>query len=235
MFTESWNERNPSLEQERRFKRLISLHSLTDSWISKVSAKNEPSHRLERVTRVTLNPNLWQFEKARIDHLPLNLEHLVGAQRIDDFLDELQETIWIIQASTLENISTSSSTQEDLTNVLQQASWNFGKTFSESIWGTAGDLSLKEAVHAFTQTHFYSEGSFITERIARHEATLIWKHSPDHDRTVKDSTAISILSSLHEQVIQGFFYTLSRSTRVRFGRTQFGLETYPYISLLWSY
>jgi hypothetical protein len=235
MPAENWNERISTLEQERRFKKLISLHSLTDSWISKISAKNEPAHRLERVTRVTLNPNLWQFEKSRIDHLPLNLEDLVGAQKINDFLNELEETIWIIQASTLENIASSTQTSEDLTNVLQQTSWNFGKQYAEAIWGTSGDLTLKEAAQAFSQTHFYLENSWITERMANHETTLIWKRSPRHDRTVKDSSAISLLCDLHEQVIQGYFHALSRSTRVKFGHTRLGEETYPYLNLLWSY
>jgi hypothetical protein len=235
MLPKTWNERKPTLEQERRFKRLISLHSLTDQWISSVSAKNEPSHRLERLTRVTLNPNLWLFEKSRIDQLPLNLETLVGAQMIDDFLNELQEIIWIIQGSTLENISSATSVSEDLKNVLEQTSWNFGKTYAELLWGPSGNLGLKESAQAFLQSHPYSENSFVTERVANHEATLIWKYSPLQNPSVKNLPSIGILCDLHEQVIRGFIYALSRSTRVSFARTVHCAEVHPHLSLLWSY
>ncbi|NDG85786.1 MAG: hypothetical protein EBX52_12220, partial [Proteobacteria bacterium] len=79
MITGNWHERKPALEQERRFKRLIHLHSITDAWITRVSNRTEPAHRMERVSRVSLNPNLWLFEKSRIDQLPLELGNLVGA------------------------------------------------------------------------------------------------------------------------------------------------------------
>ena len=112
--TQAWNERRSTLEQERRFKRLISLHSLSDSWIQTLSPKESASHHLERMAKVTLNPNLWQFEKNRLDHLPLNLEELVGAQEIDAFLTELESTIWIIQASTLENAETEAASRGEM-------------------------------------------------------------------------------------------------------------------------
>ncbi|NBO19855.1 MAG: hypothetical protein EBV03_11675 [Proteobacteria bacterium] len=62
-----WSERKSSIEQERLFKRLIALHTLTDAWIQTLSPKEAPSHHLDRMAKVTLNPNLWQFEKNRLD------------------------------------------------------------------------------------------------------------------------------------------------------------------------
>ncbi len=228
----TWNERNPAFEQERRFRRLIALHSLTDAWVLRVSNRKEPAHHLERVSRVNLNPSLWLFEKSRIDELPLELRELVGAQSVDGFLDELREFIWIIQASTLETIVSASSERADLLNVLQQTSWNFGKTLAESIWGTPGDFGVQEATRAFLQSNPYDDRAFLPVRISGRESILIWKRSPLQDRAVKDSPAISELCDLHEHAIRGFFYALCRTGTLEPRRTRLGEAVHPEFTLL---
>ncbi|MBU6154546.1 MAG: hypothetical protein KGP28_09625 [Bdellovibrionales bacterium] len=226
-----WNERRSTLEQERRFKRLISLHTLSDYWIRTLSPQQAASHHLERMAKVTLNPNLWQFEKNRLDQLPLNLEELVGAQEIDTFLSELESTIWIIQASTLENAETASSNRRELQNILEQASWNHGKLHAETIWGTQGNLNLREGVEAFLKTHVYGNQSFLKERDSFREITLIWKHSPLQTPSLMDSPVAELLCTLHEHWIRGFFYGASRNTRVECKRTLIRTESFPHLIL----
>ncbi len=228
---QTWNERRSTLEQERRFKRLIALHSLSDSWIRTLSPKESASHHLERMAKVTLNPNLWQFEKNRLDQLPLNLEELVGAQEIDGFLNELESTIWVIQTSTLENAETEASNQGEMKNILEQASWNHGKLHAESIWSERGNFNLREGVEAFLKTHVYGQGSFLKERDSVREITLIWKHSPRQNPTLQNSSALELLCALHEHWIRGFFYGASRNTSVRCGTTRILEESYPYFTL----
>ncbi|NDG83468.1 MAG: hypothetical protein EBX52_00330, partial [Proteobacteria bacterium] len=138
----------------------------------------------------------------------------------------------IIQASTLENISGASSEPDALTNVLEQTSWNFGRNFAESVWGTAGDMTVREATRAFLQSQFYGEKTFLPERITDREAILIWKHSPLQEKAVKDSPAISMLCNFHEHVIRGFFYALSRTGKLDTGRTRLGETTHPCFTLL---
>jgi len=226
-----WSERKSTLEQERKFKRLITLHTLTDAWIQTLTPKAPASHRIERMARVTLNPNLWQFEKARLDHLPLHLEELVGAQEIDTFLNELKETIWIIQASTLESAETGASDSAELKNVLEQASWGHGKLHAESIWGPRGNFSLEEGFQAFMETHVYGTGIFLPERISSREITLIWRHSPLHDPALKNSSSVHLLCALHQHWIKGFLYGVSRDTKVESGITDLNGERYPHFTL----
>jgi hypothetical protein len=229
--TQAWNERRSTLEQERRFKRLISLHSLSDSWIQTLSPKESASHHLERMAKVTLNPNLWQFEKNRLDHLPLNLEELVGAQEIDAFLAELESTIWIIQASTLENAETEAASRGEMKNILEQASWNHGKLHAETIWGNRGNFNLREGVEAFLKTHVYGNGSFLKERDSNREITLIWKQSPRQNPSLQNSPALDLLCALHEHWIRGFFYGASRNSSVQCGLTRIREESFPHFTL----
>jgi hypothetical protein len=226
-----WNERKSTMEQERRFKRLTSLHSLSDSWIQTLSPKEAASYRLERMAKVTLNPNLWQFEKNRLDQLPLNLEELVGAQDIDSFLAELESTIWIIQASTLENAETDATNRGELKNILEQASWNHGKLHAESIWGNPGNFNLREGVEAFMKTHVYSGAGFLIERNSPREITLLWKQSPRQNPSLRNSPALDLLCDLHEHWIRGFFYGASRNTAVSIAPTRLGEEVFPRFTL----
>ncbi len=226
-----WHERRSTLEQERRFKRLIALHTLCDSWIRAISPKETPSHHLDRMAKVTLNPNLWQFEKNRLDHLPLHLEELVGAQEVDAFLDELESTIWIIQFSTLENAETDQANRRELQNILEQESWNHGKLHAETIWGTRGNFNLREGVEAFLKTHCYGNQGFLKERDSSREISLIWKRSPLQNPSISNSPVAELLCTLHENWIRGFFYGASRNTRVECGRTLIHGESFPHFTL----
>ncbi len=229
-----WHERKASLEEERRFRRLIALHSLTDAWTGSILSKTEPAHRMERMTRVTLNQNLWQFEKARIDELPLNLEDLVGSQRIGDFLEELEETVWIIQGSTAENVISRTENPAETANVLQQASWNHGRSFMDAIWGGSGDLPLRDASRAFLESQLYGERAFLPERESDREVALIWKKSPLRNPALQSSEGIGLLLDLHEHFIRGCFYSLSRAVRMSAAKTELAGTACVRFSLLWS-
>jgi predicted RNase H-like HicB family nuclease len=228
----AWNERPSTFEQERRFRRLTALHTLTDAWIHAIHPEEESSYRIARMERVTLNQNLWLFEKSRLDALPLRLEHLVGAMEIDAFLDELRDTIWIIQASTIENVLSQREDPAEIATVLQQASWKHGRDYAESIWGTDGGMSRESAFDALMQSHIYEPQSFWLERKSTQEISFLWKKSPYQIGILKTSTALSHLGATHEHWIKGFIYGVSRQTRVITGESRLQESAHPRFILL---
>jgi hypothetical protein len=212
--TGPWHLRVPTIEQENRFQRAILLHQLTDAWIKEMSGRSERPFEIERMSRVTLNPNLWLFEKTRLDDLPLDLGKLVGAQTIEEFLDELETTIQVIQLSTLENAFQDQPRPEELKNVLQKASWNHGKTRAEVIWKGGHMEEPVLAFHAFLEGCPFPPKSFLAERTCRTEFTFLWCHPPSRNRTLKDSSGAPLMESLYEEWIRGYFYTLGRALRL---------------------
>jgi hypothetical protein len=227
-----WNERPSTFEQERRFRRLTALHTLTDAWIHEIHPEEESSYRIARMERVTLNQNLWMYEKSRLDELPLRLEQLVGAMGIDEFLDELRDTIWIIQASTMENALSQGADPAEISTVMQQASWKHGRDYSESIWGTEGRMSRESAFEALIQSNFYEPQAFWLERKSNQEISFLWRKSPYQIGILRTSAVLPHLSSAHEHWIKGFIYGVSRQTRVIAGETRLQESTHPHFILL---
>ncbi len=212
--TGPWHLREPSIEQEHRFQRAITLHSLTDAWIRELNGKHERPFAIERMTRITLNPNLWLFEKKRLDDLPLDLGKLVGSQNIEEFLYELETTIQVIQISTLENATQAMSETQELKSVLQKASWNHGKIRAEVIWKGGWMEDAETAFHAFLEGCPFTPGSFMAERTSKTEFTFLWTQPPGRLRMLKDSPCVHLMENLFEEWIRGYFYTLGRTLRL---------------------
>jgi hypothetical protein len=231
-FENGWNERPSSFEQERRFRRLTALHTLTDAWIHAISPEEQSSYRLARMERMTLNQNLWLYEKTRLDALPLRLDQLVGAMTLDEFLDELKDTIWIIQAATIENVLSQGSDPAEIASVLQQSSWKHGRDHAESIWGTDGRMSRDSAFEALMESHIYDPHAFWLERKSEHEISFIWKKSPHQLGILKTSSGLPLLGATHEHWIKGFIYGVSRQTRVIAGETRLLDSAHPHFILL---
>lgn len=233
--THPWHERNSKLEEERRFKQLLSLHGMTDAWIYAITPGDEKSHHLERLPKITLNQNLWFLEKMRLDEMPLALHELVGSQSIPDFLRDFSSTLWIIQLSHLENAIAQTEDREGLINLLQKTSWNYGKKCCEQLWDLTRFDTLKAAFQAFLQSHFYETNSFLLEREANHELSFLWIHSPLQHTDLKESPEIKTLCNLHEEWMRGFFYGLSRSIRFQSRVTKLLDRTYLEFTLLLTY
>ena len=229
-----WNERRSTLEQERNFERLNVLHSLTDAWFKSIQMSQDTPHRLERMSAVTLNPNLWLFEKTRLDQLEPKLEDLAGAQEIEEFLRDLKETIWIIQASTLDNALSGSKSPDELLSVLQSTSWSHGKSCSERIWGGSGNFSFEDAFSALEGSSPYGKNAFLLERSSPRELSVIWKNSPLQNPVLSPSPVREELATLHEYWVKGFLYNLSRGATLRSDFTRLQSERHPRFILLSS-
>jgi hypothetical protein len=210
-----WHERRSTLEEDRQFKKLITLHSLTHQWTQALNGPNEEvSLRIERMPKITLRQNLWLLEKARLDEVLTELNTLVGEQKVSDFLLELYETIWLIQISTLENAFSETKDPALLMNLLKNASWTHGKKTAESEWSKMKSPDLLESFHAFKETQVDGERGFLLGRSSNSELGFYWVKSPYQNPALNTSEQVDVLSALHQEWIHGFFYGLSRKIRV---------------------
>jgi hypothetical protein len=209
-----WNQREPTIEQEIRFQKITLLHTLTDAWVKAITPQGDRPHQMERMTRITLNQNLWLYEKARLDELPLELSKLVGSQSIDSFLNDLSDTAWIIQASTLENALSQTKKPDELISVLQKTSWNHGKNRAQETWRGAEMDSLSRAYDAFFESHPYAPNALLQEQFTANQIRFFWKQSPFQNKSLNGQSIVSALVNLHVEWIRGYFYSLSRKIRV---------------------
>jgi hypothetical protein len=230
-----WNQRSATIEQERRFQRTITLHTLTDSWTKSLTPNLDKPYQIERMAKVTLNQNLWLFEKTRLDDLPLELEKLVGSQTVDSFLNQLNDTVWIIQVSTLENALSQSSKEGELLSMLEKTSWNHGKQYAEQLWKKSDFSELELAYQAFIEGHPYDSNAFIEERQSSTELSFLWTRSPLQNKTLKASPVVKHLCKIHEEWIRGFFYSLSRKIKLQTIPTKIMENEITQFTLLWSY
>ncbi|MBC7396630.1 MAG: hypothetical protein H7333_04230 [Bdellovibrionales bacterium] len=211
MQTTPWHERDSTIEEEHRFKRLLSLHALTQCWTQVLD--NTDSNLIERMPKITLNQNLWLLEKARVDEITLELSALVGSQNIQEFLKELEETIWLIQISTLENAFSQTSDPALLKNLLKNASWSQGKKTAEQDWPNLPFTTLTDAYQAFTESHVNGKSGFLLGSAANQELGFYWKKSPIQNPSLNRSAQLEMLCELHSEWVHGFFYGLSRVIR----------------------
>lgn len=211
MQTTPWHERDSTIEEEHRFRQLMALHALTQSWTQVLD--NTDSNLIERMPKITLNQNLWLLEKTRVDEIALELASLVGAQNIQEFLKDLEETIWLIQVSTLENAFSQSTDPALLKNLLKNASWSQGKKAAETEWPNLPFTTLNDAYQAFIGSHVNGKSGFLLGSAANQELSFYWKKSPRQNPSLNRSVQLEMLCELHSEWIHGFFYGLSRVIR----------------------
>lgn len=220
----SWNLRNPTFEEERRYFNLIDLHKMTQAWLHELSpAEAHMAHRLERVIRPELAQNLWLLEKVKLDQLPPELSKMVDAQSVDEFLNELEETILIVQSTTLENAMEHTSDHIGLMNLLEKVSWKHGKALSERRWPNFSATDLKPYFQTLTDSPLWTQKSpkkspsevpFLLERTTQGLCTFYWLQSPHAKSSMRISARVMELCQLYHEFIRGFFYGLSRSLKV---------------------
>jgi hypothetical protein len=208
-----WHIRQPSFEEERRYFRLIALHQLTERWMREISRKDELGFQIERTSRPVLKQNLWLLEKIKLDELPPSLYDMVDAPTVGEFLDDLEELIWIVQSSTLENMLTHAHDRISLMNVLEKSSWQTGRQYAESKWSPFQANHIRSYFDAIATSPLGGQQAFVLERLTDQECSFYWMKSP-HDRpAVSRSPEIVAHCQLYHEWIRGFFYGLSRSLR----------------------
>ena len=209
--THPWNHREPTIDQNRKFDRLLFLHQLTGAWTKALTHLESPSFSIERMPKITLQQNLWLLEKMRLDEISLDLRTLVAAEDIDTFLHELAETIWIIQLSTLENALNQTTDIPLLINIFKTTSWAQGKAVAELEWKSANLTELKQGYQALVETHSDSPSSFLLGQSNSNSLSFFWRNSPYQNEVLNRSSRLEKLTEMHEEWILGFFYGLSRN------------------------
>jgi hypothetical protein len=231
-----WHERLSTLEEERKFKKLLVLHSLTRHWTESFSTKDdESSFRIERMPRLTLKQNLWLLEKTRLDEILTELDSLVAEQNVSEFLAELYETIWIIQISTLENAFAETKDEGLLLNLLKNSSWNHGKKTAEAEWLNLKVENLNSAYQAFLETHADGPSGFLLGRSAHSELNFYWVKSPNQNPAIRDSERIETFCLLHQEWLSGFFYGICRKIQTRSEKSMIENRNFIDFTLLWTY
>ncbi len=222
----NWNQRSPKLQEIRRYENIIHHHTLTQAWLVALDpeTKNEP-FRLKRFVPPELSQSLWLLEKIRLDRLAPQLESLINETTVSEFLDELEETVWIVQMALLENIFQSSAVENRnaLFNQLEQVTWHHGKSISENQWpdfesriGNSSKNSLPEKVYLALKKSPFSRNSngFMLERLTPDEVSFYWIASPLSRFSLKHSSELLTLCYLHHHGMKGYLYGLIKTLKV---------------------
>ena len=220
-----WHERRTSLEDERRYLNLVETHGLTQVWLTEIApsvdSEKQNLHRIERTLRPELSQSLWLLEKIKLDQLPPRLSTLIDSTTTEEFLSELEETIWIVQTTTLENAMEATADRIGLLNLLEKASWNYGKKVAEKRWPNFESRSPMDCFNAFLDSPLASPQGFLLESHHAKECSFYWLSSPLSRASILRSPVILELCRLHHEFMRGYFYTLCRNLRVHFTPSAF--------------
>lgn len=236
-----WNLREPNFEEERRYFNLIELHKLTQGWLHEINPAEAAAntHRLERVIRPELTQTLWLLEKVKLDQLPPDLSKMVDAQSVAQFLDELEETILIVQMTTLENAMDNTTDPVSLMNLLEKVSWKHGRALAERRWPhfTADhELMPENYFHALMDSPLWTQKAatdlpFLLERATPSACSFYWIQSPLAKPSLRISNRVMDLCQLYHELIRGFFYGLSRSLKIEIIPTLFNEQKVYHLTL----
>lgn len=227
-----WHLRLPTFEEERRYLRLTSIHQLTQRWMLEIARKDDLGvHTMERTAKPVLNQNLWLLEKIKLDELPPSLQDMVDAPTVTDFLNELEDLIWIVQSSNLENMLSNATDRISLINVLEKASWQTGKAYAEAKWPHFKAAQLQSYFDAIEPSPIGGDRAFVLERNTEVECSFYWTKSPLAHPSLSRMKDVLVYCQLYHEWIRGFFYGLSRNLRVDILATQLGSHKTWKISL----
>jgi hypothetical protein len=178
-----------------------------------------------------LNQNLWLLEKIKLDELPPSLGDMVDAPQVSEFLNELEELVWIVQSSNLENMLSNATDRISLINVLEKASWQTGKAYAEAKWTNFQSSGLRSYFDAIEPSPVGGSQAFILERNTEVECSFYWMRSPLERPSLSRGPEVMVHCQLYHEWIRGFFYGLSRNLRVDILPAQLGSHRAWKISL----
>ena len=226
-----WNERKTRLEDELRYQNLIDIHGLTQAWLTELSPSADSHklnlHKIERTLRPELTQSLWLLEKLKLDQLSPDLSTLVDSTTAEELLNELEETIWIVQTTTLENALETSKDKVGLMNLLEKVTWHYSKKIAEKRWPHFQSQDPLECFQAFRDSPLATAQGFLLEGHHGHECSFYWVSSPLSRESVSRSPTILELCRIYHEFMRGYFYSLCRSVRLYFVPSTLGaLKTY---------
>jgi len=229
----TWNRRSPRYEEEQAYQSLIEIHHITQLWLKAIEPNpNATAYRLERFVPPNLVQNLWLLQKLKLDELPPELESVVDANSVREFIEEMEETIWIVQSSVLENALQNTTDPIGLTNLLEQVTWEQGKKVAETRWP---NFQSKDFFEALQDSPLWDKNAFLVERKTDSQVSFYWMKSPIAKASLKATPNVLILCQLYHQWIRGFFFGLSKSIQIEITPASLGGKKVWQINLLSSY
>ncbi len=240
----TWDRRDPKLEDDRRYQHILEIHHLTQIWLNeiapeaKVSAGSPRLHRLERFIPPNLVQNLWLLEKLKLDKLLPDLSTMVDATSVSEFLDELEEMIWIVQLSVLNNALEHTTDAASLINSLEQITWQEGKIQAEAKWNinqTRAELSISDIAKTLADSAIQKKDAFLFEQQNSHHCSFYWLTSPLSISSLNHHPSVLTLCQLYHQYMRGFFYGIEKSIKVDVTPSTLGQKRVWRITLLSTY
>lgn len=210
-----WHTRVPLYEEERRYTRILKIHQLTQNWLKELLPEHHDStlYRIERMPQLELVQNLWFLERLKLDHLPPALSDIVDGTTVTELLNDLEETVWIVQASTLENALEQASDSKGLLSILDRISWSFGKVIAEEEKGNS-PRNARDFFSYFSTSFLSENRSFLLESYDDHHCNFYWTQSGLSKEFLKHSPARDELIHLHAEMIRGYGYGLETTYKV---------------------
>ena len=236
----AWNRRDSNLEDNRRYQNLLVIHQITQVWLNEIAPIEKESknstHRLERFIPPHLVQNLWLLEKLKLDQLSSNLSNMIDSTSVNHFLDELDEIIWIVQLSVLNNAIGGSSDPESLINSLEQITWQEGKKHAEMRWGNQKlkhPLTLQQIYQTLQNSALQQPKAFLKEHETPKKLSFYWLTSPLSKNALTINPRADILCKLYHQFILGFFYGIEKALKIEVENSQlFNKEVWKFTLLL---
>jgi hypothetical protein len=213
----SWNVRLPKAEHDQWFKNLIDLHELTNHWVRDLKV-DRPAHLMSRGLSPEVQSQLWILDTLS----SVTLDQLLEETHPEEFLPQLEKTIWTVQSWTLNHIlrKENQNLNSPIVNLLEQISWKAGRMNGESRWSKAknfGRFDLSAIFFALQdcQLSGYPQSASPLIRRATHETVEIELHHCPHQLSISEiNSNENLLCLLHSHWCRGFIYTLNQRVSV---------------------
>ncbi len=237
-----WSIRRYCHGHERRWRRLLDLHSLTEAWITdlKLWSENTDVPTLRRVLAPQAQRDFELLQRTHPSRWDSNRDALLMDQYPEEALRHLEVSIPTIQAILLQRLLAETAEEElpALRASLEQSSWAAGRACSARRWPSVTLPAVTDVRGLFTallDSPFFEEARRpVLERALPHSVSAILLDCPHQSGQPEIRGVADILCDLRVHMMRGFLYPLqSRLVIVRSitagppvgCRLQFGLHS----------
>ncbi len=215
MREQPWHIRKPNYEHYRWFTDLMDLHAMTTSWFRDLNIdQNSQNHQMKRVLAPEMKDNLQILSSLTKSSVPSDFEGYLDDAYPEEFLDRLEQTIWIVQAWSLRSIleKTPKSEIDALRNILEKSSWKSGRQCLQERWqelAKKGETDIRILVAVFRDSPFSGypkHNPFLIRRAVTNELSVFLLNCPHQKPYLEVQSVADELCQLHHHWMHGFTY-----------------------------
>jgi len=223
MQTQPWHIRLPLHEHYQKFKNLIDLHAMVQSWLKSLEMNpSEVTYTLTRALSPRIQEKISAIESLIPTSDPSALDQILDENLPEELLTQMDQIIWAVQGWTLRRIleKTKKDDQASVLHVLEQASWRNGRRCSENRWeGLKSDSfnSLNSVLLAFRDSPLgasHARNPFLVKRSTPSEISMIHLECPRKTSREELKPVMKEACNLHNHWIRGFVYGINHSIMV---------------------